>query len=745
MTTTKISRYEIRNQLGAGGMGTVFHAYDPSFERDVAIKVLPESMLLDPQFRPRFQREAKSIARLEHPAIVPVYDVGEENNQPYIVMRYMAGGSLADRIVNGHLSLEECAQTVERIAPALDAAHAKGIIHRDMKPANILMDQYGNTFLSDFGIARVGQSEGTQLTGNFILGTPAYMSPEQARGEPDLDGRSDIYSLGATLFEMLSGRVPYESDTPMGQALKHIMEPPPNILELRPDLPLEVQEVIARSMDKDRNLRYTTATEMAQALSSIISQDSTMVAAGSASGSASGTAARTAAVSSDRKDYNLPETELARALAEPDGTVAAPPVEVVPQKKPNFIVWGVVGVVVIALLAIVGFIVVPGLSKPSQAVSASDAATMTVAAGAVVLDEATSTNTPEPNATETEAPTATQLPETPTPTEEVAEEPSPTPEPVVEVSSIVGGTDKLAYLIDNNIWIMNPDGSEPTQITQDSTEKYALQWTPDGELLYFISGKCLRSINVDTNEINDIACYRYAKYFTDFDITPDGSKIALSLNNQLFIVPHDPVVLSEAITNSKLTEIAECKDFAPYEKNAVTGVEWSIDGTQLAIQVLGILNDGRRGDLIQIIPVDFCAPNPKPLDTFPPPRFDIPEYADIPTIESFTWDGVGLFAMTTIVRNKVFGNLYFYNSQIRQGWLANPINGTCCYNDPVWSPDGSYLFFVYQDFSGGSNAQNQVYFIPLTEIEANAQFTPLEAQPITDLRTSAEPAVRPVP
>jgi len=736
MTLKQISRYEIRSQLGAGGMATVFQAYDPSFERDVAIKVLPESMLLDPQFRTRFAREAKSIARLEHPAIVPVYDVGEENNQPYIVMRYMAGGSLSERIANGPLSLEECALTIERIAPALDAAHSKGIIHRDLKPANILLDQYGNTFLSDFGIARVGQAEGTQLTGNFILGTPAYMSPEQARGEPDIDGRSDIYSLGATLFEMLCGRVPYESDTPMGQALKHIMEPTPNILELRQDLPVEVQEVIARSMDKDRTLRYSTATEMAEALSAIISHDSTLVSSG-----VEREKAQASSAPYQPRDYNLPETELARPAAEPEATVAV--AEEVPVRKPNYMVWGVIIVVVIALLAIGGFIILPGLMSPSQAGANNDQVTLTAAALLILEEEPTSTPTVEPTSTETETVTETPLPDTPTPTEEVIEEPTMTPEPVIQASSVVGGGDKLAYLIDNNIWMMNPDGSDPTQITQDSTEKYNLQWTPDGKLLYFISGKCLRSIDVDTKVISDIACYRYAKYFTDFDITPDGSKIALSLNNQLFIVPHDPALLSEAITNAKLTEIAECKDFAPYEKNAVTGVEWSNDGNQLAVQVLGILNDGRRGDIIQILPVDNCIPNPKPLDNFPANRFEIPEYSDNPTINSFSWDGFGLFALSTIARNKVYGNLYFYNSQIKQGWLANPIDGSCCYNDPVWSPDGSYLFFVYQDFSQGSDAKNEVYYIPLTEIEANAQFTPLEAQPITDLRTNAEPAIRP--
>ena len=154
MPTEKFGRYEIKGELGRGGMASVFHAYDPRFERDVAIKVLPREFLHDPQFRARFEREAKMVALLEHPAIVPVYDFGEEEGQPYIVMRYMSGGSLADKVKEGSLPVNEVVKMISRLAPALDAAHSRGIIHRDLKPGNILYDQYGNAFLSDFGIAR---------------------------------------------------------------------------------------------------------------------------------------------------------------------------------------------------------------------------------------------------------------------------------------------------------------------------------------------------------------------------------------------------------------------------------------------------------------------------------------------------------------------------------------------------------------------------------------------------------------
>src|SRR5512137_1126343 len=210
MIPEKIGIYQIKSEIGRGGMATVYHAYDPRFEREVALKVLPREMLHDPQFRTRFEREAKTIALLEHPAIVPVYDFGEEGGQPYFVMRYMTGGSLSDRIKKGPMSLQDAVHIFERIAPALDDAHAKGIIHRDLKPGNILFDQYGEPYVSDFGIAKLAASQ-TNVTGSGIVGTPAYMSPEQAQGV-QIDGRSDIYGLGVILFEMLSGRQPYEGD-----------------------------------------------------------------------------------------------------------------------------------------------------------------------------------------------------------------------------------------------------------------------------------------------------------------------------------------------------------------------------------------------------------------------------------------------------------------------------------------------------------------------------------------------------
>ena len=262
---TKIGRYEIKSELGRGGMATVYRAYDPSFAREVAIKVLPREMMHDPQFRARFEREIKMVAALEHPSIVPVYDVGEEDGQPYFVMRFMTGGSLSSRIAQGKLPLEETARIIEKIAQGLTYAHKKGIIHRDLKPDNILFDDNDNPFITDFGIAKLTESTGGNLTGSGVIGTPAYMSPEQAQGNP-IDSRSDIYGLGVIVYQMLSGQQPYNADTPMGVVVKHITEPVPEILQVTPSLPYDVDQIIRSSMAKDKNKRYDTAVDLSKAL-----------------------------------------------------------------------------------------------------------------------------------------------------------------------------------------------------------------------------------------------------------------------------------------------------------------------------------------------------------------------------------------------------------------------------------------------------------------------------------------------
>ena len=261
----RIDRYEIKHLMGQGGMATVYRAYDPRFERDVALKLMPKAFLYEPDFRTRFIREAKTIAMLEHPNIVPVYDFGDDHGQPYLVMRLMAGGSLSDKLENGPLPMNEVLKIMERVGAALDAAHQRGIVHRDLKPANILFDQYDNAYLADFGIVRLAEGGGTSLTGTGTIGTPGYMSPEQIQGH-QLDGRADIYALGVMLFEMITGERPYKADSAPMMIVKQMTEEVPKLRTINPNLPLSYDAVIERVTAKNRDSRPQTAKQLANML-----------------------------------------------------------------------------------------------------------------------------------------------------------------------------------------------------------------------------------------------------------------------------------------------------------------------------------------------------------------------------------------------------------------------------------------------------------------------------------------------
>ena len=282
---TTIGRYEIRGELGRGGMATVMRAYDPMFKRDVAVKVLPREFLHDPAFRARFEREAQVVAALEHSAIVPVYDYGEnaETGQPFIVMRLMSGGTLAEKLRGQPMDLNEVARILSRLAPALDFAHARGVVHRDLKPGNILFDGEGNPYISDFGLAKLAESN-VNLTGTGLMGTPAYMSPEQARGEKEIDGRSDLYALGAIVYQMLTGRQPYEAPTPIAVVLKHVNEPPPSLRAVRPDLPVNAEAIIHKAMAKDPTTRYPTAASLSSDLAALTTNTAAALGSGVGSG-----------------------------------------------------------------------------------------------------------------------------------------------------------------------------------------------------------------------------------------------------------------------------------------------------------------------------------------------------------------------------------------------------------------------------------------------------------------------------
>jgi serine/threonine-protein kinase len=267
-----LGKYEIISLIGKGGMSSVYLAHQQSMERQVALKVLPPHLMSDETFLKRFQREVKTVAKMQHPRIIPVHDYGEEQGTPYIVMTYIEGGSLAQRIQKEKgLLLPEVIRLVDQIADGLDYAHRQGVIHRDFKPSNILLDTGNNAYLSDFGIARISQ-ETVQLTGSGIVGTPTYMAPETFRQET-VTPAVDIYALGVTLYQMLSGQAPYEGTTPVQLMYAHLNEPVPLLANLRADVPAAIQVVLDKAMAKNPTDRYSTAAALAADLKMAAEED----------------------------------------------------------------------------------------------------------------------------------------------------------------------------------------------------------------------------------------------------------------------------------------------------------------------------------------------------------------------------------------------------------------------------------------------------------------------------------------
>ncbi|MBN1681247.1 MAG: serine/threonine protein kinase [Anaerolineae bacterium] len=267
-----IGGYLLLEQLGAGGMASVYRARDVSNNQQYAVKLLPFHMAANDTLRHRFQREAEMAARLTHPHILPLYTFGEQDGAPYIVMKFVDGGTLNALIEQGPLGLRMIARVLAQVASALDYAHEQGVIHRDLKPENILFDTQGQAYLADFGIARMREASSTLTgTGGFI-GTAAYASPEQCRGE-ELTPVSDIYSLGVVLYEMLTSVKPYDGQNALAIMHQHMTEPIPNPLKYRADLPVTINDVMRKAMAKLPYIRYQTAAAMSEALNNTLRRE----------------------------------------------------------------------------------------------------------------------------------------------------------------------------------------------------------------------------------------------------------------------------------------------------------------------------------------------------------------------------------------------------------------------------------------------------------------------------------------
>lgn len=715
MTQQKIGRYEIKSELGRGGMATVYRAYDPRFEREVAIKVLPRELLHDPQFRVRFEREAKTIAALEHQAIVPVYDVGDEDGQPYFVMRCMSGGSLADTIAQGPMTLAATARIIERLAPALDEAHFKGIIHRDLKPGNILFDRGGEPFVSDFGIAKMTLSQNATVTGGAIIGTPAYMSPEQAQGD-QVDGRSDVYALGVIIYEMLSGTQPYQATTPMAVVVKQITQAIPHILDIAPNLPPAIEAVIEKAMAKNPADRFSSAGELCAALSAVAGGQN----ADEAIKNAAAVATRIAA---------------ARTIQIAGKTMVAQPGTV---KKANgfnlflpiFLIASMLGLCLLTVVALSVFKVCPPAGPwplPPWCYSATISTPPTPQMALVLTAPPAPTSTDKPTVQPAPTLTLTTEPPTVTPTETATETPSPT---TIPVAPTLGGADKVAFIASNEVWLMNIDGSDLRVLTSDKAPKSNLQWIPTTNQLVFISGTNVNTVDADTGKFDTIAAFPFAKLLEEFRLSPDGKQVAISLNREMYIVPFDLAKLKEVRGKDGLIAMKGCLSYTGTSLAAIhlKKFRWGLDGKTVAWLFEGVGANGNPVDLIRITNISSC--DPKKLSTqdeFPGTRFNPEGYGNNSVLPSFDWDGSYLFLMNTFDRNNGWGFLYTYSSELHKGTQENPIAASksrCCYRDARWSPDGTYIFFAFTNKDKLDSPQ-QFYYVPVGLIRTGADLTPI--------------------
>ncbi|HEX9438122.1 MAG TPA: protein kinase, partial [Roseiflexaceae bacterium] len=270
LSNTQLGQYQLTEVIRRGGMSTVYKAYQPSLERYVAVKVLMHER--DPQFAARFKREARAIAQLQHHNILPIYDYGEQENVLFLVLQYIENGQTLGDMLGAPMAVPTALRLMSHVLGALQYAHERGIIHRDIKPANVLMPSPTWPMLADFGIAKLMNDNQQRLTvPGLIVGTAAYMAPEQATGQP-IDARTDLYAAGVMLYEMVTGRVPFDADTPMAVLTKHVYEAPPPPRSLNPDLPAAVEAALLKALAKDPAARYQTAAAMAADLGRLANQ-----------------------------------------------------------------------------------------------------------------------------------------------------------------------------------------------------------------------------------------------------------------------------------------------------------------------------------------------------------------------------------------------------------------------------------------------------------------------------------------
>ncbi len=529
-----LGKYKILEEIGRGGMGAVYKAHDPFLDRTVAIKLLAPHLVLEPGFVERFLREARAAGRLQHPNIIPVYDVGQEGSNYYFVMACLPGASLKQRIAQkGRLEPVEALPILRQLADALDYAHGKGLVHRDVKPANVMFDERGQAVLMDFGIVKA--VEESRLTGTGAsVGTPHYMAPEQVKGA-EVDARADQYALAIVAFEMLTGNVPFDATTTTAVLFKQVNDPPPSICKLCPDLPRAVEGVMNRALAKSPDKRYATCGEFVKALEPALAQAVTKPRK---------------PVEKKPKPKPTPPPVPARPVEPPapKPTVhleakpaPAPKPVVAPAREARKMPWPLMGAG-LAVLVIVALVIIVASGKTGPATPTPMAAI-----------QPSSTATPAPTSTLQQTPmlTGTPMPPTQTPTLAPtlrASTPVPQPAAVIALNSI----------------------SQVTKLAEWNAGAYKTAFSPDSKLLALgrsalslwdvSSGRELRTFSESTNVAQSVA------------FSPDGTLLASGMDS-----------------NVKLREVSSGHELRGFHIRILRAVQWpalcvafSPDGSMLA-------------------------------------------------------------------------------------------------------------------------------------------------------------------